>query len=97
MLLAVTLFPFVCALILFAYFFGRFAGEQDTAKLADAMRQMNYARIIPFPGMEGRKVESPIDGNAPRGEVVLFTDRRSQEYLDQIRPAAREIAKGTSA
>ena len=49
MLLAVTLFPFICALILFGYFFDRFAGEQDTPKLANAMHQMNQAKIIPFP------------------------------------------------
>lgn len=58
MLLAVTLFPFVCALILFAYFFGRFAGEQDTPKIVDAMRQMNYAKIIPFPEREPEKPKS---------------------------------------
>jgi hypothetical protein len=49
MLLAVILCPFICALILFGYFFDRFAGEQDTPKLADAMHQMNQAKIIPFP------------------------------------------------
>ena len=58
MLLAVTLFPFVCALILFAYFFGRFAGEQDTPEIVDAMRQMNYAKIIPFPEPEREKPKS---------------------------------------
>ena len=49
MLLAVSVFPFVCALFLFAYFFDRFAGEQDTPEIADAMRQMNHAQIVPFP------------------------------------------------
>ena len=49
MLLAVSIFPFACALVLFAYFFGRFSGEQDTPEIADAMRQMNRAKIIPFP------------------------------------------------
>ena len=49
MLLVATLSPFVCALILFGYFFDRFAGEQDTPKLANAMHQMNQAKIIPFP------------------------------------------------
>lgn len=62
MLLVVTLFPFACALVLFAYFFGRFAGEQDTAKLADAMRQMNYAKIIPFPEPEPEKPKSLAAG-----------------------------------
>jgi hypothetical protein len=49
MLLLVSVFPFVCALFLFAYFFDRFAGDQDTPEIADAMRQMNHAQIIPFP------------------------------------------------
>ena len=49
MLLAVSLVPFVCALILFGYFFDRFSGEQDTPEIADAMRQINHAQIIPFP------------------------------------------------
>jgi hypothetical protein len=49
MLLVVSLFPFACALFLFAYFFDRFAREQDTPEIADAMRQMNSARVIPFP------------------------------------------------
>ena len=49
MLLAVTLFPFICALILFGYFFDRFAGNQDTPEIADAMHKMNQAKIIPFP------------------------------------------------
>lgn len=62
MLLVVTLFPFACALVLFAYFFGRFAGEQDTAELADAMRQMNYAKIIPFPEPESEKPKSLAAG-----------------------------------
>jgi len=96
MLLVVTLCPFVCALILFAYFFGRFSEEQDTAKLADAMRQMKYARIIPFPGIASGEAESSVSGNsAPRGEVVLFT--RGSSRAARICPEAREIAKGTSA
>lgn len=49
MLLLVSVFPFVCALFLFAYFFDRFAGDQDTPEIADAMRQMNHAQIISFP------------------------------------------------
>lgn len=49
MLLVISLFPFVCALFLFAYFFDRFAGEQDTPQIADAMRQINDAPVIPFP------------------------------------------------
>jgi hypothetical protein len=49
MLLVVSLFPFACALALFAYFFGNFAGEQDTPEIIDAMGQMNQAKIIPFP------------------------------------------------
>lgn len=49
MLLAVTVFPFVCALILFAYFFDRYSGAEDTPEIIDAMRQMNHAQIIPFP------------------------------------------------
>jgi hypothetical protein len=49
MLLVVSIFPFACALILFAYFFERFSGEQDTTKIADVMRQINHAQIIPFP------------------------------------------------
>jgi len=98
MLLVVTLCPFVCALIVFAYFFGRFAGEQDTAKLADAMRQMNYAKIIPFPGVVGRKGEPPINSNTPsRGEVLLFAAYASKEGVARIRLSAREIAKGTGA
>lgn len=58
MLLVVTLFPFACALVLFAYFFGRFAGEQDTPKILNAMRQMNRAKIIPFPEPEPDKPKS---------------------------------------
>ena len=102
MLLAVTLFPFVCALILFAYFFGRFAGEQDTAKLADAMRQMNYARIIPFPGIESRGLkapQSPLESDIVRaaapGEVLLFAGCKSKN--GQVGQKARGIAKGTTA
>lgn len=49
MLLVVSIFPFACALILFAYFFVRFSGEQDTSEIADAMRQINHAQLIPFP------------------------------------------------
>jgi len=55
MLLAVTLFPFLCALVLFGYFFDRYAGNEDTPKIADAMRQMNQAKIIPFPEPEPDK------------------------------------------
>ncbi|PYY13319.1 MAG: hypothetical protein DMG61_13720 [Acidobacteria bacterium] len=49
LLVAVTIFPFLCALILFAYFFGKFAGREDTPEIASTMHQMNQARIIPFP------------------------------------------------
>ena len=49
MLLAVSVFPFACALILFAYFFDRYSGEEDTPEIADAMRQMNQSQIIQFP------------------------------------------------
>ena len=62
MLLVVSVFPFICALILFAYFFGRFAGEQDTPEIADAMRQMNDAKIIPFPEPEPEKSRSLAAG-----------------------------------
>ena len=62
MLLAVTLFPFVCALILFGYFFNRFAGEQDTPELADAMRQMNRAKVIPFPEPQPEERKSMAAG-----------------------------------
>jgi hypothetical protein len=62
MLLAVTLFPFVCALILFGYFFDRFAGEHDTPEIADAMRQMNHARVIPFPEPEPEETRSLAAG-----------------------------------
>lgn len=102
MLLVVTLCPFVCALVLFAYFFGRFAGEQDTAKLADAMRQMNYARIIPFPGMERRAFKDPdsslasdIVATAAPAEVLFFTRRNFKD--GQIGQETRGIAKGTTA
>ena len=50
LLVAVTILPFLCALILFGYFFGKFAGKEDTPEIASAMRQMNQAQIIPFPG-----------------------------------------------
>ena len=49
MLLAVSIFPFACALILFAYFFEHFSGEEDTSEIAGVMRQINHAQIIPFP------------------------------------------------
>ena len=49
MLLAVSVFPFACALVLFAYFFERFSGEEDTPEIADAMRQINHAQLIQFP------------------------------------------------
>ena len=58
MLLLVSVFPFVCALFLFAYFFDRFAGDQDTPEIADAMRQMNQAKIIPFPEPNPDKARS---------------------------------------
>lgn len=62
MLLVVTLVPFVCALILFGYFFGRFAGEQDTPELADAMHKMNQARVIPFPEPQPEERKSMAAG-----------------------------------
>ena len=63
MLLAiVSVFPFICALILFAYFFGRFSGEQDTPEIADAMRQMNDAKIIPFPDPQPERSKSLAAG-----------------------------------
>ncbi len=62
MLLAVTLFPFICALILFGYFFDRFAGEQDTPEIADAMRQMNQAKVISFPEPEPERTKSMAAG-----------------------------------
>lgn len=62
MLLAVTLVPFICALILFGYFFDRFAGAQDTPELADAMHQMNQAKIIPFPDPQPEKRKSLAAG-----------------------------------
>ena len=62
MLLALSVFPFVCALILFAYFFGRFAGDQDTPEIADAMRQMNDAEIIPFPDPQPERSKSLAAG-----------------------------------
>ena len=62
MLLVVSVIPFVCALILFAYFFGRFAGEQDTPELIDAMRQMNDAKIIPFPDPQPERSKSLAAG-----------------------------------
>jgi hypothetical protein len=52
MLLVVTLLPFACALFLFGYFFGRFAGEEDIPNSASAMRQMNQAKVLPFPEPE---------------------------------------------
>jgi hypothetical protein len=58
MLLLVSVFPFVCALFLFAYFFDRFAGDQDTREIADAMRQMNQAQIIPFPEPNPERTKS---------------------------------------
>jgi len=62
MLLVVTIFPFLCALILFAYFFGKFAGKEDTAEIASAMRQMNQARIIPFPEPQPERAQSQAAG-----------------------------------
>lgn len=58
LLVAVTVFPFLCALLLFAYFFGKFAGTQDTPEIASAMRQMNQAQIIPFPGPQPEKAKA---------------------------------------
>jgi hypothetical protein len=55
---AVTIFPFLCALILFAYFFGKFAGKDDTPEIASVMRQMNQAQIIPFPGPQPEKAKA---------------------------------------
>jgi hypothetical protein len=55
MLLVITLFPFLCALVLFSYFFGKYAGKEDTPEIADAMQQMNQARIIPFPEPQPEK------------------------------------------
>lgn len=62
MLLVVSVIPFVCALILFAYFFGRYAGEQDTPEIIDAMRQMNSAKIIPFPDPNPERSKSLAAG-----------------------------------
>jgi hypothetical protein len=61
-LVAVTIFPFLCALILFAYFFGKFAGKEDTLEIASAMRQMNQAMIIPFPEPRPEKAQSRAAG-----------------------------------
>jgi hypothetical protein len=58
MLLVVTIFPFLCALILFAYFFGKFAGKADTPEIASAMRQMNQAQIIPFPDPQPERAKT---------------------------------------
>jgi len=58
LLVAVTVFPFLCALVLFAYFFGKFAGKQDTPEIASVMRQMNQAQIIPFPGPRPKKANA---------------------------------------
>ncbi|HJW98834.1 MAG TPA: hypothetical protein VJ453_01675 [Terriglobales bacterium] len=62
MLLLVTLVPFVCALVLFAYFFDRFAGRQDTPELADAMRQINHAKVVPFPEPQPERTKSLAAG-----------------------------------
>jgi hypothetical protein len=61
-LVAVTIFPFLCALILFAYFFGKFAGKEDTPEIASAMRQMNQAQIIPFPEPQPEKARVQAAG-----------------------------------
>ena len=58
LLVAVTIFPFLCALVLFAYFFGKFAGNADTPEIASAMRQMNQAQIITFPGPQPEKAKA---------------------------------------
>jgi len=55
MLVLASLFPFVCALLLFAYFFDRFAGEEDTPEIASVMHQMNQAQIIAFPEPQPEK------------------------------------------
>jgi len=62
LLAAVSVFPFVCALLLFAVFFDRFAGEQDTPEIADAMRQINQAQIISFPDPHPEKPKSLAAG-----------------------------------
>jgi hypothetical protein len=62
LLVAVTIFPFLCALILFAYFFGEFAGKEDTPEITSAMRQMNQARIIPFPEPQPDNVKARAAG-----------------------------------
>jgi len=62
MLLVVIVFPFLCALILFAYFFGKFAGKEDTAEITSTMRQMNQARIIPFPEPQPERAQSRAAG-----------------------------------
>ena len=62
MLILVSLFPFACALFLFSYFFDRFAGEQDTPEIADAMHKMNQAQIIPFPEPHPEKSKSLAAG-----------------------------------
>lgn len=62
MLLLVSVFPFVCALFLFAYFFDRFSGEQDTPEIADAMRQMNHAQVIQFPDPQPERAKSLAAG-----------------------------------
>jgi hypothetical protein len=40
-LLALSLIPFACALILFVVAFDRFMGSTDTPDVAGAMREMN--------------------------------------------------------
>ena len=60
LLLVVTLVPFACALTLFAYFFDRF--EAETPEIADAMRQMNQAKVIPFPEPQPEKSKSLAAG-----------------------------------
>ena len=62
LLAAVSVFPFACALFLFAYFFDRFAGEQDTPEIADAMRQMNRAQVLLFPDPNPEKPKSLAAG-----------------------------------
>jgi len=62
MLLAVTVFPFLCALILFTYFFGKFAGKSDIPEIASALRQMNHAKVIPFPGPQPERARARAAG-----------------------------------
>ena len=62
MLLAVSIFPFLCALFLFAYFFDRYAGNQETGEITETMQQMNRAKVIPFPEPQPEKPKSIAAG-----------------------------------